>query len=491
MTVTIPGYSDNNRVPGFYFALDNSAANTASAARRVIIVAQMLSTGSATANVAEISGGYSDAVAKYGLGSQCALMVKAYRDLDSSGELWVLPLADDIASKAASGTWAITGTATADGTLPLYVGDVLIPVGVSSGDTAATVAANVITAAKSVTTLPVSLTASNGTITATALNKGLAGNDILLGSCLLGTAGGQSVPAGLSVAITQMSGGTQNPTTLATALANLGERVYDLYAHPYVDTASLNAFKQLFDNTSGNWSPMRQLYGHHIAAYRGTYGQATAFGITQNDPHGTIMPISDSPSSPMIWAAQLMAVTAVSMRENPALPVRGLSLSVLPPTDAGRFTFDERASLLYDGLSTFTVADDNTVLTERLITTYQTNSAGVSDNSYLDIERLLTAEVCLQDMRSYLASTFNRFILVVDGSKIPAGAKATTAQLVGKAAAARYNWQCQQLWAQDPSTFSANLVSENAGNGVVKMLLPFKFADQLWVIAGDAQFVTS
>ncbi|MCJ8355563.1 phage tail protein, partial [Novacetimonas hansenii] len=162
----------------------------------------------------------------------------------------------------------------------------------------------------------------------------------------------------------------------------------------------------------------------------------------------------------------------------------GVALTVMPPTDAGRFTLAQRNSLLHDGISTFTVDDSGTVNIERLVTTYQENAEGVPDDSYLDIETLMTAMICLQDMRIYLASMFAGFILVADGTKISAGAKATTAQLIGKACAARYNWQCSQLWAQNAATFAASLQSQNQGGGQVFLLMPYDFANQLWVIAG-------
>lgn len=492
-SITVPGYPTNNRVPGFYFALDNSRANTASYGRRVLIIAQT-TTGAALAGTARLSAGISDAQGLYGIGSQAAIMVAQYFALDPLGEVWVLPLADDAAAGAARGSFAIAGPASASGTLCLYVGDQLIPTLVTAGDTAATIAENVITAAQAVSGLPVSLAVdatTAGQINVTALNKGLCGNDIVLGVDLLGTAGGQSRPTGVSVTLTQMSGGTQNPTTLATALATLGDRVYDLFIHPYTDTASLTAFKTLFNNTDGRWAPMNQLYGHGITAFRGTYGDATTFGLGQNDPHTTVMPVSDSPSSPMVWAAQVGALVAASIRVNPAIPVTGVALTVMPPTDAGRFTLDQRNSLLHDGISTFTVDDSGTVNIERLVTTYQENAEGVPDDSYLDIETLMTAMICLQDMRIYLASMFAGFILVADGTKIPAGAKATTAQLIGKACAARYNWQCSQLWAQNAATFAANLQSQNQGGGQVFLLMPYDFANQLWVIAGNCQFVKS
>ncbi|MGS0648028.1 phage tail sheath subtilisin-like domain-containing protein [Komagataeibacter melomenusus] len=492
-SITVPGYPTNNRVPGFYFALDNSKANTASYGRRVLIVAQT-TTGAALAGTARLSAGITDAQGLYGVGSQAAIMVAQYFATDPLGEVWVLPLADDAASVAAKGTVTITGPASASGTLCLYVGDQLIPTLVTAGDTAATIAENVVTAAQAVTGLPVTLAVNAtpaGQINVTALNKGLCGNDILLGVNLLGTAGGQSLPTGVAVTLGQMAGGTQNPTTLATALAGLGDRVYDLFIHPYTDTASLDAFKQVFNNTDGRWAPMEQLYGHGITAYRGTYGEATAFGLTQNDPHTTIMPISDSPSSPMVWAAQIGAQVAASIRINPALPVTGVALTVMPPTDAGRFTLPQRNSLLWDGMSTFTVDDSGTVNIERLLTTYQENAEGVPDNSYLDIETLMTAMICLQDMRIFLASMFGGFILVADGTKIPAGAKATTAQLIGKACAARYRWQCTQFWAQNEATFAANLQAQNQGGGQIFLLMPYDFANQLWVIAGNCQFVKS
>ena len=489
-SITVPNYSDTNRVPGLYFALDNSKANTAAVARRVLIIGQMVA-GSGVAGVATLSGGYSDAVSKYGAASQCARLVKAYRAIDTQGEIWVLPLTDDSSATAATGTFTISGAATEAGTLPLYVGDQLISVAVNAGDTAATVASGVATAAAAVSALPVSVTSSTGTVTLTAINKGMSGNDILLGVAVLGTAGGQSVPSGLTVALGQMSGGKTNPTTLATSLATQGERVYDLISHPYTDSGSLVALKAWLNDTAGRWSPMLQLYGHAITAYRGTYGQATAFGLTQNDQHATVMPIGDSPSDPLSWAAQVAARTAMSMRSNPALPITALSLTVMPPTDAGRYSTEQRNSLLYDGLSTFTVDDSGTVNIERLVTTYQTNASGLPDNSYLDIETMLTAEICMQDMRIFLGNQYGGCILVADGTKIPAGAKATTAKLIGKACASRYRWQATQLWVQNADTFAANIVAENTGNGVVKLLMPYDFANQLRIIAGSVQFVKS
>ena len=293
-------------------------------------------------------------------------------------------------------------------------------------------------------------------------------------------------PAGVGVTIVQPSGGLLNPTSLATALATLGTRSYDLFLHPYYDTGSLTTWLQF---NAARWQPVGQLFGHAITASRQTYAQANALGLSQDDPHQTIMPISDSPSSPLVWAAEIGAQVEISLRQNPALPVRGSALTVLPPSDAGRFITQQRQSLLGSGMSTFLVNDSGTVTLERLVTTYQVNAAGLPDNSYLAIETLLTLMICIQDLGIFLGSTFGpAFILVADGSKIPAGIPATTAQLIGAACASRYRVQAANLWVQNPDQFADQLTATNAGNGIVTLRLPYQLANQLIAIAVDVQF---
>jgi len=83
------------RLPGAFFELDNSQANTSSGgAQRTLIVGQMLSSGIATPNVPIISGGVGDAQNQFGASSQLANMVSMYRNNDAFGEVWCLPVSD-------------------------------------------------------------------------------------------------------------------------------------------------------------------------------------------------------------------------------------------------------------------------------------------------------------------------------------------------------------------------------------------------------------
>lgn len=490
--ISIPNYSDSNRVPGFYFSASNAQANTGQINRRTLIVAQMVTggtaKGTATPNTASISAGVVDAQTKYGPRSLAAGMVASYRKIDTFGELWVLPLADDANAIAATGTLVVGGTPTANGVVNLYVGEVYVPVAVTAGMTPTVIAAAIAAACTAVGTLRVTAAANAATVTFTAANEGVCGNDILFNLNLLGTIGGQSTPPGLTLTVTPMANGAVNPTTIATALAALGDLPFDIFAHPYTDTASLNAFQAFLSDIGGRWNPIGQLFGQGISAMRGTLGTVTTFGPTRDDQHHSIMPIADSPSSPASWSGEIAAQCAISMRNNPAIPITGLALTVLPPSQLNHFTFTERNSLLYDGLCTHRFDSSGIVYIERMTTTYQTNSLGNADDSYLDLETMFTLEICIQDMLGFLAAQYPAAILVADGTKIPAGSPVTTAQMVGAACASRYVTQCNNFWCQNPQQFAAGVQAINAGNGEVKLLLPYMIANQLRVVAATVQF---
>jgi phage tail sheath gpL-like len=109
------------RTPLFYAEVDNSRANTALAIQRTLIIGQIVSGGTGTPNVPVISQGVADAAAVGGPNSLLALMTAAYRNADSFGEVWYLPLADDGSAVAATGTVVFSAAATANGTFYLYI----------------------------------------------------------------------------------------------------------------------------------------------------------------------------------------------------------------------------------------------------------------------------------------------------------------------------------------------------------------------------------
>jgi phage tail sheath gpL-like len=495
-------YPVTNRVPGVFAELNNSKANSGEPNMRSLIIAQMTAAGTELPHTPKISSGVGDAQGKYGLNSMIAQMVAFYRLSDTFGELWVLPLADDPTAIAASGTITPAGPALAAGNIFLYIAgspiNARLSVPVAAGDTAAIMGANIAAAINAATGGPVvaSVVAITGVVTVTAVNKGMAGNGIDMRLNYFGAVNGEVLPPGVTVTFggaaggsgTLLTGGAVNPA-LPAALANLsGDQTFDFIICPYTDAISLNAIGAFLNDTTGRWSWSQELFGGAWAAERGTLSQLAAFGVTRNDQHVQIMGVYDSPTPDYLIATDVAANAAVSIRDNPAVPLQNVPLNFYAPPLASRFNLGERNTLLYDGVSTFFVNDAGVVTMERMCTTYQLNSAGLPDNSYLDTETLYTLQYIIRDLRTFVSSNFPRKILVADGTPIPFGSAQVTAQTILAAVNGRYQTYCTAGLAQNPTQFVQQSRAQNAGNGLVKLLLPIQVADQLRQTAMLIQF---
>lgn len=490
MAIGFKNIPANVRVPLFYAETDNSQANSGQSTQRALIIGQMTSSGSGVANVPVMSQGVTDAASVGGVGSMLHLMTQNYRLNDTFGEVWYLPLADDPAATAAAGSINFTAAATANGTLNLYVGGVKIALPVLTTQTTAALATALAAAINATPGLPVSATAATNTVTLTALNKGPCGNDIDLRLNYLGTRGGEATPTGLAATITQMAGGA-TPPNLTNAFANFSNQAFDFIVCPYTDATSLNAVQALLNDITGRWSWSTQLYGHAFASLKGTVGALTTAGLLRNDAHTTIMGVYDSPTPTWLWSAALAGAAANSVRADPATPLQTVVIQgVLAPPLQSRFLLTDRNTLLFDGISTFTVGDDGTVAIENLITTYQKNAAGNADNSYLEVETLYTLAYVLRQMKSVITSKYARSKLAANGTRFGPGANVVTPNLIRADLIAQYRTLEQQGLVQNGDAFKANLiVQQNAQNpNRVDVLWPGTLINQLRIFALLAQF---
>jgi phage tail sheath gpL-like len=454
---------DQIRVPLFYAEVDNSQANTATQSQRALIIGQMTSAGTGVANTPTICQGVSDAKTVGGPGSMLALMTAAYRNSDSFGEVWYLPLADDASAVAASGSINFTSAATATGVLFLYLGGQLVTQTVNASLTPAQIATALAATVNAATDLPVTA-AVDGTTTSklnfTAKNKGLAGNDIDVSVNFRGAKNGEVTPAGLHFSIVAMSGGLVNPV-LTAALSNLADMPFDFIAMPYTDATSLDALKSFLNDQTGRWAWSKGIYGHYFAMYRGTVGALTTFGVTRNDPHGTVMGFNGSPTPAWIGAADLCGAAAVALRADPGLPLQTVALSTfLAPPVAARFAFPDRNTLLFDGISTFSVADDGTVAIENLITTYQKNAFGQPDNSYLQVETLFLLMYVLRRLKGVVTSKYGRKKLAANGTRFAPGANIVTPNTIRADQIAEYGSMEFDGFVQNSEAFAAGLIVE-------------------------------
>jgi phage tail sheath gpL-like len=287
MAINFSYYPTSNRVPGVFVEMDPSQANTATVLQNTLLLGQIVAAGTAVVDEPLLVQSKAQVLEVCGNGSMLAAMADRYLDRDPFGPLYILPLADNPSGVAATGTIAIAGTATANGTLNVYIAGVRVQLAVSTGDAAGVVAGDLATAINATANLPVKAAAAAGTVTLTANNAGETGNDIDLQQDYLGTAGGEYPVAGITLTFTAMSGGTGNPD-FSNALANLSSQAMDFVCCPYSDTASLDLLKDFFADDVGRWSWEQMIYGMAFTAFRGTLGECTALGLTRNDQHMSI-----------------------------------------------------------------------------------------------------------------------------------------------------------------------------------------------------------
>jgi phage tail sheath gpL-like len=490
MSINFKNIPQNLRVPLFYAEVDNSRANTAQAVQRTLIIGQITSGGTAVPNVPIICQGVADAATQGGQDSMLALLTAAYRKADNFGEVWYLPLADDASATAATGTFAFNSPATANGTLNVYVAGGRYALPVATTQTTAQLATALAALINADAACPVNASSSTNTVTFTAVNKGLAGNEIDVRVNYGGQLAGETPVPGLTYTIVAMAGGATNPS-LTTGLANLGAKTFDFIVCPYTDSISLDALKAFLADTVGRWSWTTQSYGHFFAARAGTLGTLTTFGTSRNDQHGTVMGVYDSPTPAFIWAAALTGAAAVSLRADPGTPLHALVIpGVLPPPVQSRFALSDRNTLLFDGISTCVVGDDGTVYIDNLITTYQKNAFGNADDSYLKVETMFLLAFVLRALRTVVTSKYARVKLADNGTRFGPGANVVTPNVIRSDLIAQYRELEAAAYVQNGDAFKEGLIVQKSTSNPnrVDVLYPVILINQLDIFALLAQF---
>jgi len=130
---------------------------------------------------------------------------------------------------------------------------------------------------------------------------------------------------------------------------------------------------------------------------------------------------------------------------------------------------------------------------ERMITTYQSNAAGLPDPSYLDVETLAT----LKEIRyQYKARMVNRFVvprykLADDNFPVLAGSKIVTPRVIGQETIALFTQLRNVGLIENLEDFIENLVVERDATDAsrVNVLLPADIINQFRILAGLIQFI--
>lgn len=397
------------RTGGFFFEVNLlGPSGLPSAVRRVLYVGQRLAAGSVAAGVLKEFFTYLDMVGYAGEGSmlaeQARIGIAAAEFYGAVNERWFVALDDNAGGVKATGTITLTGAPTAAGTLAIYIVGQQVEIAVNVGDTLTAIAANIVTALGLVPTLPVTATSAVGVVTLTSKWKGLTGNDIDVR--INYEANDDVTPPGLAVAIAPMAGGTTNPT-VAAVIAALGDNWFTDIVMPYTDSANLAAFEA---ELVARWGATRQNDGTLWSGIRGTFSAIDTFGLTQDSQFAQFPALSTSPTPAYLAAAIEAEVCSNSLEQDPALPLSTLQLpGLLAPAETDRFTWQENNVLLNAGISTLTYDRQGNTYIQQMITSYQTNSSGVEDTSYLYTEDVATASYIRYAINTHLALKFPRY----------------------------------------------------------------------------------
>lgn len=473
--------------PLFYAEVDNSAANTTTDNMQALIIGPMLAGGKATAKELTVVGTAEQAAELFGAGSILHRMVAAYRDQDSMGTLYALPLEDPVSGVAQTRTITVTGEATEAGVISLYVGYELVQVGVAADDGPTVIAPAIQAAINAKTSLPVTATAVDGVVTVTAKNKGLVGSDIPLNINLLGAANGEVLPDGVALAFADGTAGSGVPD-IEGAFASLKEEPFEFIAIPYSEATSWNASKTAMNN---RWAYNVQLYGHVYSIRRGDRAALLNIGKTQNDPHLTV--VAASATDPNFICDRLGAIlgqVAQSVKADPARPFQTLALSgITAPRVTDRFSHEERESLLAAGVATCVDTSSATQI-ERAVTTYIMNAYGSTDNSYQDAVTLHTLGYIIRYLRTQITSKYGRHKLADDGTTFGEGQAIVTPAIIRSELIAAYTDLMEAGIVENIEAFKSHLIVERnkTDPNRLDVLFPPDLINQLRVFALLAQF---
>jgi phage tail sheath gpL-like len=470
------------RLPGTYIEFNNRLAGGSDPSFKVLMLGQRLAAGTVAQGVPTRITNDADAETYFGRGSMLAEMLKAGRAVNPWMDTWAIALDDNVAGTAATCTVTAGGAPTEAGTSNLYIAGKRVQTAITSGQTTAQVATAIAAAVNADTTLPVTAAAALAVVTLTARHKGESGNgiDVRLNYY------DEKTPAGLTLTIVAMAGGTTNPD-IATAIAAMGAEWWNWMVMPYTDTANLVLLET---DLNARWGPMQQKGCRAFASFRGTPTASMTFGNGRNSPHVSCMGSGLAPEPPYIWAAVDAMAATEQLAIDPARPLNTVELTGLkPPAKSAQWTDTERNLALFDGLSTYKVTADGRCLIEKQITMYQVNTANIEDTSYLAIHTPETLERMRFELRARISQKFPRHKLAATAEDFGAGQPIMNDAVMRAELADMYLSWIAKGWCQDFDGWYESLVIEiDTANSRVSIQDSPRLMGQAEVFAQQIQF---
>ena len=397
----------DRRQPGTFATFDDTSGSRGltPVERRLMIVAMMGPTATATADTPVEVFSEREARTLFEQGTEAALMVEwaynTWRKLAGRGgaaaRVFVTPVADP-AGTAAVHRFVAAGTATEAGDVIFRVAGRRLSAGVANGDAAATVAASMATAIQAAAAnLPVTGASATVNCDVTAVNTGTNGNRILIEVI--------STPAGITVTPSQeQTSGAGTASLVNALLATLAEEVAGT---GYMSIAIANHVAQdltdLGTHMDAAWESKAQHFRHAFVGVNDTLGTATTLASGSNRKETCVVTQENCGNTP-----GEIAVAAAAMNLSQELAAFNHSRTVLPlypPLDPLDHYLDaEVESALSGGTTPLTVTAQGEVLLERLFTT-QTTFNGAPFENLRPLKNSKTGAIVAKDVDARLKIT--------------------------------------------------------------------------------------
>jgi phage tail sheath gpL-like len=352
------------------------------------IIAQKTAAGTATADIPIETFSEQEAITNCGQGSHGHLCAKAALKANPNVRLTLVPV-DDGAGTAATGTIVVANVPTTSGYYEIWVGDVRAQVTVTSGDAVNDIAAAIDAAINLVEhNTPITSGVATATVTLTARNDGLLGNNIPISYKNHGI-------ETTTLTVTQMGdvvAGATDPD-ITTALTNMLPEKYDRILVANNDATNLALLKT---HLNTQVSPTENKPGIGIFGYTGVQATfQTLAGTTLNSGWitGAYLKYSKTSERGHSLDFEVGAAYAAILckKSDPAIPYNNEALvGIAPPDKAQRLTRTQKQAIIDDGGTPLHVLSGEIVSIVRAVTTRTTNSASIEDKALIDVTTVTT-----------------------------------------------------------------------------------------------------
>ena len=400
-----------------------------------------------------------EAQAVTGAGSELAIMAEAVLNNAPSISIALGAVAAPTAGAAAAGSITYAGTATASGTIAVYINGRRFAVNLASGTTLAQAATATVAAHDAVAGLPTTATANGGVVTFTLKWTGTTGNGIPI---TVNDADNETGVPGLTTVTAGTTGGTGTPDVTGV-LATISESDnLTVVAHPYVDDANLTALEAL---QATRWSPQLNRPIVIIGAVEGSVTQAIA--NPRNSFISCRVATQQSPSMPAQVAAATAGLVADQWGRDPAQQLHGRELKgIAPPVKTDQWSWANRNAALVAGISTLVIRNGKMYI-DQLRNTLTTLDGGAQAGQ---ADRYLTTVMVVgsiaYDLDQYFEANWADAKLSDDGRPQPQGQKIMTPGGYQGIIITRYRQIYERRgWVEDADGFADTLiVTRNADN---------------------------